>query len=74
MNNKKHHFDILLDEFINYLIVEKRLANNTVESYQRDIIRFLEFVSSRKIQKIDRVKVDTVRLHLKKLMESNLSS
>ena len=74
MNNKKHHFDLLLDEFVNYLIIEKRLANNTVESYQRDIIRFLEFVSSRKIQKIDRVKVDTVRLHLKKLMESNLSS
>ncbi|HJP18935.1 MAG TPA: site-specific tyrosine recombinase XerD [Nitrospinota bacterium] len=74
MSTKNQHFDLLLDEFINYLIIEKRLADNTVESYQRDILRFLDFVSSKEIQNIKQIKIDTIRSHLKKLMESDLSS
>ncbi len=74
MCSKHQHFDLLLDEFVNYLIVERRLANNTVESYQRDIIRFLDFVSSKEIQNIEKIKIDTIRAHLKNLMESKLSS
>ncbi|HJN01633.1 MAG TPA: site-specific tyrosine recombinase XerD [Nitrospinota bacterium] len=74
MSSKNQTFDLLLDEFVNYLIVERRLADNTVESYQRDILRFLDFVSSKRIQNIENVKIDTIRSHLKNLMESNLSS
>lgn len=74
MNDKNQHFDLILDEFVNYLIVERRLADNTIESYQRDIIRFLGFVSSKGIKNIEKVKIDTIRAHLKNLMESKLSS
>jgi len=33
----------LLDRFYQYMVVERRLADNTVESYSRDLNRFLDF-------------------------------
>lgn len=33
----------LLDRFYNYMVVERRLADNTVEAYSRDLSRFLDF-------------------------------
>ncbi|MBW1828621.1 MAG: site-specific tyrosine recombinase XerD [Deltaproteobacteria bacterium] len=36
--------DRLLDQFINYLRIERGLAKNTVESYSRDLLRFSKFL------------------------------
>lgn len=37
--------DILLDEFLNFLIVEKGLSKNTIEAYSRDIIKYFSFLA-----------------------------
>ncbi len=34
----------LLDRFINYILTEKGLSKNTAESYNRDLIKFLNFL------------------------------
>lgn len=74
MKNRQNNFDLILEEFVNYLTVERRLASNTIESYNRDIIRFLEFISIRGTNAIDGVKIDIIRSYLKNLLENRLSS
>lgn len=52
MPQNKHNIsdnNILLDQFIAYLRIEKRLAENTIQAYSRDLLKFLEFIEKRKI-------------------------
>ncbi len=45
--------DNILDQFINYLKVERGLANNTVEAYNRDLIRFSQFLRSQNLSPLE---------------------
>ncbi|MGH7892980.1 MAG: site-specific integrase, partial [Thermodesulfobacteriota bacterium] len=36
--------DVLLDSFLSYLAVEKGLSENTLESYGRDLRKFILFM------------------------------
>ncbi len=36
----------LLDRFYNYILVEQRLSQNTIESYSRDLVKYLRFAES----------------------------
>ena len=40
--------DDLIDQFLNYLLVEKGLAHKTIEAYSRDIIRYRDFLAENK--------------------------
>jgi len=37
--------DALIDQFLNYLLVEKGLAQKTLEAYSRDIVRYRNFLA-----------------------------
>ena len=37
----------LIIEFLRYLLIDKGYSNNTIESYKRDLAKFLEFNSSK---------------------------
>ena len=41
--------DQLADQYLNYILVEKGLAKKTIESYSRDIVRFLGFLNKKGI-------------------------
>lgn len=43
------NMDSLADQFINYIIVERGLANNTVDAYSRDLTIFLQFLKRRNL-------------------------
>jgi len=48
--------DALLDSFLSYLAVEKGLSENTLESYGRDVKKFIEHLKKEKVAAITEVK------------------
>jgi integrase/recombinase XerD len=44
-----------IDEYLNFLAVEKGVSLNTLEAYSRDLNRFIDFVEKRGIQKIGKI-------------------
>ena len=47
--SKEEPADDLADQFIHHLRVERGLAENTIASYSRDLLRFLSYLRARKI-------------------------
>ncbi len=45
----------LVDEFIHFLSVERGLAENTLSSYRRDLLTFIEFLKSKKINSFQEI-------------------
>ena len=66
--------DFPFEEFLNYLSVEKGLANNTIEAYRQDLRRYREFLSQRKITALSRVKRDNVIQFLLKEKDRGLEA
>lgn len=71
--------DLLLDEFLNFIKVEKGLSLNTIESYQRDLVKYLEF-AQKKNSKEDFLKLGKtvilsylVELHQQKLSSKSIA-
>lgn len=58
--------DHLLDQFFNYLRIERGLANSTVVSYSRDLMKFSQFLAVRDISPLT-VTLDQIVQYIKEL-------
>lgn len=45
----------LLDQFLNHLSIEVGLSANTVESYRRDLERYIEFLQEKKVDSVEEI-------------------
>lgn len=52
-----------LDDFINYLKIDKNYSNNTIESYERDLKCFLEY-TNKEIVDISKKDIDNYVIHI----------
>ena len=62
------------EPFLHYLAAEKRLAANTVQSYQYDLADFCGFVASRKIKTVERVSLTDIREYLARCKKNGQAS
>ena len=60
--------DDLLDQFINYLRIERGLAGNTVASYSRDLIKLSQFLAAQNLSPL-RVTQGQIEKYIKMLGE-----
>jgi len=68
------HMYEYLDLFLNYLVVEKGLADNTLQSYSRDILKYLEFLESRGCANPERIKPLDVASFIAALKDAGLGA
>lgn len=63
----------LLDEFLNYLSVERGLSKNTITSYRADLVSFLNYFESKGLNNIEEIKRDNITNYLLHLKDNGLS-
>ena len=66
--------DILVDQYFNYILVEKGLAKKTIESYARDIIRFLGYLKDQDIDAAEDIDTRVILNYLIHLRDEGLST
>ncbi len=66
--------DLILDQFLNFLLVEKGLSSNTLEAYSRDLIYYFRFLEARGITDLSQTHPETLYEYLGSLKTRKLSS
>ena len=66
--------DVLIDRFLNYLLVEKGLAQKTIEAYSRDIIRYCNFLAANKSTAFSEEDTPLILKHLILLRKDGLKA
>lgn len=64
----------LLDEFLNYLSVERGLSKNTISSYGTDLAHFIGYLEKKGASDIDRIKRQDIMNYMLSLKDSGISS
>ncbi len=63
-----------LDQFLNFLLVEKGLSANTLEAYGRDLARYLDFLEQESVRCVADIQTAQVIGFLKHLRDRGLSA
>ena len=66
--------DRLADQYFNYILVEKGLAEKTIESYSRDIVRFLVYLKDHGIDGVADIDTRIILQYLIHLRDSGLAT
>ncbi len=64
----------LIDQYLNFLQIEKGLSDNTLESYSRDLVTYLDFLKSNNITHIDDADTTAILKHLIDLRKTGLGA
>ena len=64
----------LLDQFLNYLAVERGLSLNTLEAYSRDLNKYLDFLNLKGIKEIETTSDVTIISFIASLKKKGLSN
>ncbi len=64
----------LLDQFLNHLSIEAGLSSNTIESYKRDLERYITFLQETKIDSVDKITEEHITNFIVQLSRKGLAA
>lgn len=68
------NMDILADQYLHYILVEKGLAKKTIAAYSRDIVRYLAFLKKNRIHGIEKTDTRIILQYLIHLRNQGLGT
>lgn len=66
--------DFLVDQYLNYLTIEKGLSKKTLESYGSDIAMYIDFLGKKGIKDISEADTSTILMHVIALRDEGLKA
>ena len=63
-----------IEDFLNFLIVERNLAQNTIEAYTSDLIKYVDFLLYKKIEKVEKIEPADLIVYLTELHRQGMSA
>lgn len=72
--SKMPSIDILVDQYLNYLLIEKGLSRTTLESYSGDMIRYREFLRQNRTAAISENDTALILKHMIALRNAGLNA
>jgi integrase/recombinase XerD len=64
----------LLEEFLNYITIERGLSKNTISSYGTDLAHFIGYMATKGIDDVDKVTRQDIMTYLLQLKDKGISS
>jgi integrase/recombinase XerD len=71
---KENALDTALDAFLDYLVIEKGLAPNTIQAYSRDLRNYLDTLDGLGIRKSGNIEDESVEYHIARLSRTGLKA
>ena len=72
--NRESSIHIPVDQYLNYILIEKGLSDKTVESYSSDLARFLEFLEKNNVRNLSETDTPIILRYLIALRNAGLSA
>ena len=66
--------EILVDRYLNFLLVEKGLSSRTIDAYSRDLVRFLVYLNANGIKSLSSEDTPTILRYLIRLRHEGLKA
>jgi integrase/recombinase XerD len=74
VSSKMPALDHLIDQYLNYLLTEKGLAQTTLDSYSRDLLRYHDFLKQNGIHNITKTDTALILKHMIALRNAGLGA
>lgn len=66
--------EFALEDYLHFLTVERQLAQNTVKSYKRDLVSYLQFIETQQLETLNSIERPTVLKYLQQIKDSGKST
>ena len=73
-DNKKYKLEILIEDYLSYIKLEKKLSKNTIFNYKLDLDNYQEYLKKKGITNPNKITLNDINTYLKYLKDKKLDA